>query len=235
MVFANEACRAPINKINWSKHELPEPEERVRELHDPEEEALFADGVMHDDLTDLVDFSLISGFRKCESAFRLEWDHCDWGNRRVQVHGKGGKVAYVPMTSVMQEILWRQRSKNNRHERLVFTREAKRDNYSLGDVKGARYPWTKSALNSAWRRARALAGLKNYRWHDHRHTAASRILRFDPSANLKTVQKILRHSNIGTTMKYAHVRDEDIVAAMEAAAAASVRRGKKSSRAEVNQ
>jgi site-specific recombinase XerC len=58
------------------------------------------------------------------------------------------------------------------------------------------------------------AKLLDYRFHDNRHTAATGILR--ATGNLKVVQKLLRHSNIATTAKYAHALIDDVRDAMEA-------------------
>jgi integrase len=55
----------------------------------------------------------------------------------------------------------------------------------------------------------------NYRFDDNRHTAATDLLR--ATGNLKTVQKLLRHANIATTAKYAHVLDDDVREGMETA------------------
>ena len=65
--------------------------------------------------------------------------------------------------------------------------------------------------------ARASAGLRDYRFHDNRHTAATRVLR--ASGNLNVVKRLLRHEDIATTVKYAHSQHEDVLAAMENAAA----------------
>ena len=61
------------------------------------------------------------------------------------------------------------------------------------------------------------AGLRDYRFHDNRHTAATRVLR--ASGNLNVVKRLLRHEDIATTVKYAHSQHEDVLAAMENAAA----------------
>ena len=53
-----------------------------------------------------------------------------------------------------------------------------------------------------------------YRFHDNRHTAATRILR--TSKNLKTAQKLLNHARITKTAKYAHALDEEVLEAMNA-------------------
>ena len=48
----------------------------------------------------------------------------------------------------------------------------------------------------------------DYRFHDNRHTAATRFLR--ATGNLKLCQMFLRHENIATTMKYAHATNDDL-------------------------
>ena len=58
--------------------------------------------------------------------------------------------------------------------------------------------------------------MDGYRFHDNRHTAATRVLR--ACGNLKVAQKLLRHADIATTAKYAHVMHEDVLEAMERAA-----------------
>ena len=83
-------------------------------------------------------------------------------------------------------------------------------------TKGERRPITREGLKTGFRRILPTAQIENFRFHDNRHTAATRVLR--AGGNLKTVQKLLRHENITTTTKYAHVSDEDVMAAMQAAA-----------------
>jgi integrase len=63
-----------------------------------------------------------------------------------------------------------------------------------------------------WRRAKPNAELVDYRWHDNRHTTASRFLR--ATGNLKLCQMLLRHEDIATTMKYAHASTDDLRAAL---------------------
>ena len=60
---------------------------------------------------------------------------------------------------------------------------------------------------------RAKAGIKDFRFHDFRHDFASKLLR--ETGNLKLVQRALNHADIKSTLRYAHVLDEDIAAAVE--------------------
>ena len=52
----------------------------------------------------------------------------------------------------------------------------------------------------------ALTGIDSFRLHDVRHTVASRLLA--NGADVRTVQEILGHSSIKTTMKYLHTDKE---------------------------
>ncbi|MEN6586151.1 MAG: tyrosine-type recombinase/integrase, partial [Sulfuricella sp.] len=82
-------------------------------------------------------------------------------------------------------------------------------------VKGERYPVTYEGMKTRWRRKKAEAGAGDMRFHDNRHTAASRLLR--KSGNLKAVQKLLGHADISTTARfYAHVELDDLRSLMEA-------------------
>jgi integrase len=83
-------------------------------------------------------------------------------------------------------------------------------------VRGERYPITYSGLDTAWKRfGPRKAGIEDFRLHDLRHTAATRLLK-GGKANMKVVQRLMRHEDIATTAKYAHAYDEDVLEAMEA-------------------
>jgi integrase len=71
-------------------------------------------------------------------------------------------------------------------------------------------------LATAWRRfGPRKAGIEDFRLHDLRHTAATRLAK-GGGANIKVVQRLMRHEDISTTAKYMHVYDEDVMEAMEA-------------------
>ena len=71
---------------------------------------------------------------------------------------------------------------------------------------------TYSGVDSAWNRACAKASVTDLRLHDLRHTAATNLLKV---TNLKAVQKMLRHRDIRSTLRYAHADDADLLAALE--------------------
>jgi integrase len=66
---------------------------------------------------------------------------------------------------------------------------------------------------SAWKRLRKTAGVVGFRFHDFRHDFGTRLLR--ETGNLKLVQKALNHSDIKSTLRYAHVLDSELVEAPE--------------------
>lgn len=74
--------------------------------------------------------------------------------------------------------------------------------------------------NIGFRAACARAGLTNFHFHDLRHTFATHFLRQQAKEvgndmALAMLQQILGHSNIKTTMRYAHILEEDKRTAME--------------------
>lgn len=195
-----------VQEIEWKHHMLSEPKERIRELRTAEEEKIFA--AMREDYHPILRFALMSGCRLAECV-SLRHQDIDWGNRTITIHGKGDVVATIPLTSDLRELLWPLRGL---HPEAVFT-------YVVAKARGRRrrgerMPITYEGLKTQWRRCKASASIEDFRFHDNRHTTATRLLR--ETGNLKLVQKLLRHSDIATTTKYAHASDDDLRQAMEA-------------------
>ncbi|WP_170601385.1 site-specific integrase [Ruegeria arenilitoris] len=72
-------------------------------------------------------------------------------------------------------------------------------------------------LQKPWRRIRARAGLPNVRIHDLRHTYASNAV--SSGMPIQMVGRLLGHSQIQTTMRYAHLADDPVRRAAEENAA----------------
>ncbi len=70
-----------------------------------------------------------------------------------------------------------------------------------------------SALQPLWKRIRSEAGIEDVRIHDLRHTYAS--FGVNAGHNLSVIGKLLGHSKILTTQRYAHVADHSIRRANE--------------------
>jgi integrase len=68
-------------------------------------------------------------------------------------------------------------------------------------------------VNFEWKKVRKKAGVAGFRFHDFRHNLATKVLR--ETGNLKLVQRLLNHSDIATTTRYAHVLDGEVAEALE--------------------
>ena len=138
---------------------------------------------------------------------------------KIMAVEKGKKPIQQPITTEMRAILMAEMANPTA---WVFTYRAVRAKRGPGGWgRGDRRPITASGLKSILRRSKAKRKgpqlPADLRFHDLRHDFATKLLR--DSGNLKIVQRALHHSKIETTTKYAHVMDEEIAAAMEAASA----------------
>jgi site-specific recombinase XerD len=68
-----------------------------------------------------------------------------------------------------------------------------------------------------WRRwfeeALEVAALQNFRWHDLRHTFASRLVM--AGVDLRTVQELMGHKTISMTVRYSHLAPKHLQEAVE--------------------
>jgi integrase len=205
---AKGVWKIKVADIDFGKHMLEEQQERVREASPDEEDAIM--GKLGRGYDVAVRFAFLSGCRRME-ILGLEWPHVDFFTRNFKVTGKGNKERVIPMSDEIYALLW---GEKDRHKDKVFTYEALKARKQSGLVRGERYPLTEAGLKSAMRRAVPKAGVENFRFHDTRHTAATRVLR---KSNLRVAQMLLGHSDVATTTKYAHALNEDIRAALNAA------------------
>ena len=109
--------------------------------------------------------------------------------RRITLYRtKNSKPCGIPMNRAVSEALIAlEPDQANRHGWL-FTR---RTGAAWGQIR------------TAFKTALARAGIKAFRFHDLRHTAASHLLM--RGATLPEVKEILGHSDIRMTMRYAHL------------------------------
>lgn len=63
---------------------------------------------------------------------------------------------------------------------------------------------TFEGIKSAWQRARTAEGMEHVNFHDLRHSCASIMLGL--GVDLYTISKVLGHSNVQTTQRYAHLQ-----------------------------
>jgi integrase len=199
------------NMPEWTEHKLPERKRPVREITADEDAKL--DVVESIDYAQFREFAEIMGLRRKELL--LTWPQVDFNKSTVSLIGKGGKPATLPLPRRAYEILW---GLKGNHDWWVFTFVAERTRKCPKTgrqfVKGKRYPMTYygvgSNKRSKWRKAGVQARL-----HDTRHTTGMRTLR--ATGNLKLVQTLLRHTDIGTTSRfYTDSTMDDVRAGLEA-------------------
>lgn len=191
-------------EINWKKLMLPEPRERVRELYASEERAIM--DAIRPDGRGIFKWAIATGMRRDE-CLNLKWANIDYDAAVVHIKGKGDKWRQIPLTREMISIL-----AGEKHNPVyVFTYVQQRASH--GRRRGTRHRLTKTVLRMIFHNALEQSGVTNLRWHDLRHTFATRYLR--SCGNPALVQKWLGHDDIATTMKYAHSDVEDLRASME--------------------
>lgn len=207
---------AAPEEIKWSELLLPEADERVRELAPDEEARLFS--ALRQDYHPLFRFALATGVR-LENAIGLTWSQVSWeaGAIAFKVKSKkpGGKAVLVPITPAIAAILGAEQGK---HPERVFTYicgRTRRDPHSrLLQVRGRRYPFTSNGWRTAFAQALEEGGIRDFRFHDLRHTLGGRFYR--ATRDLKALQRLFGHSDIRSTLRYVKVDTADIRAGLEA-------------------
>lgn len=185
--------------LDFRAGRLKEPKERVRELSWDEQDRLFKS--LRLDLHPFVKFALMTGARK-ETITELTWDAVHFETERLRFDIKGDDVMFFPMNHELRALLSSLPRGEGDHAPFVFTYQNQITKQRHRIVTGG------GGLDEDWREALELAEILNFRFHDLRHTFATRILR--KTRNIKLVSMLLGHKSIETTMRYAHVLDEDL-------------------------
>lgn len=151
-------------------------------------------------LSSIVRLLLLTGARKSE-LLNARWEHIDIARRSWFIPvAKTGK-RHVPLSQDALDII-----------------------EDLPKFDGC--PWLLPNLETrkpfvtikrAWATARTEANLSDLRIHDLRHSAASFMI--NSGVNLFAVGKVLGHADHKSTMRYSHLSNDTLLAAVEAGAA----------------
>ncbi|WP_158522198.1 tyrosine-type recombinase/integrase [Thioclava sediminum] len=217
---------AAVPNLNFSATRLPEPKERVRELTIAEQKRLFEH--LRRDLHPLVQFALMTGARQ-GSICQLRWRDIDVDTGRMKFKmktdtGTSAKSMNFPMSREIKAMLATlEKSDDPDHAPYVFT-------FRVHNRKRAarRRILQNSTAFEHFRKAVNAADIEDFHFHDLRHTFATRMLR--ETKNIKMVSRLLGHSEITTTSRYAHVLDEDLADAIDGFSALSNNASRKPSR-----
>lgn len=197
---------------DWAQLMLKVVKKPPRELEIVEEKKLFL--ALRNDVSDAVDFLLKSGWRRAE-VLNLCWADVNIPRKVAITRIKGGDIVSRPLTTALVEIIARQPQCQDAEGELVpfvFTYVCQKSRGSRR--KGKRYPLTPTALRKPFAKAKEDAKVENFRIHDLRHTRGTRIVR--ATGSLAAAKEALKHKRIETTLRYAHVMDDDVRNALEA-------------------
>jgi integrase len=147
-------------------------------------------------LAPIISMLLLTGARKSE-VLKARWEDVDLERKRWRIpHTKSGKPRTVPLSDNAVEVL-----------------------RNVPKVEGSAYvfpnPDTGKPFNSiyrSWNTARKRAGLEEVVIHSLRHSFASFLV--NAGRNLYEVGALLGHTQVRTTMRYAHLADETLAEAV---------------------
>jgi site-specific recombinase XerD len=149
------------------------------------------------------DISIRSGMRRSEQ-YNLRWPDVDFDRKimrlRVTKNGKPRNAFIIDDVAKALKVL----QGLDAHRR---DRSADQPNQAPKDSVFA-----KMENKKWWAAALKKAKIKNYRWHDNRHTFCSRLVH--AGVHLKVVQEAAGHASIASTMRYAHVAPTQVADAM---------------------
>jgi integrase len=130
--------------------------------------------------------AITTGARKGELT-KLRWNDIDFERRTAYVSTtKNGQPKVLPLTdSVIKEL----QLFNKNDSRLIFESKVK---------ENVAYCFTKP-----WKKALKDADIKDFRFHDLRHSCASYLAQ--SGASLLEIADVLGHKQISVTKRYAHL------------------------------
>lgn len=194
-------CR--INQARPFQFKQIEPAEHIKFLPDWDYAQKIIDRATPS-LRPIIYTALYTGMRR-GNILNLKWENINLTDNTISILVKdkntlGGKNLTIPIVPQMRELLLQQPRINE----YVFNRNGKpiknvnRDWYRIFYKEDKKRQFTKELKDTE---------LPYINFHALRHTAATWILR--KTNNLRITKEILGHSNINTTMKYAHVLDSE--------------------------
>jgi len=180
---------SPMQKVIKPK----EPRGRVRFLSDEERESLLEACKESSNPFLYIAFvlSISTGMRQGE-LMNLRWEDIDLFNGRITIHEcKNGERKIVFLKGLALQLLQNYFESKNQHIGLIFPSKEN--------------PMKPMDLRFPWEQALKKCGLKNYRWHDNRHSCASYLLM--NKATLPEIAEILGHKTLNMVKRYAHLSE----------------------------
>lgn len=137
----------------------------------------------------IVFTALHTGMRKGE-ILSLKWSQIDLKNDLILLDKtKNDERREIPINKPLKQVLIQLHSQRRLDTDYVF----------VNPDTGKRYTDLKRSFTTACKRA----GIKDFHFHDLRHTYASQLVM--AGVDLKTVQELLGHKSLTMTLRYAHL------------------------------
>ena len=147
-----------------------------------------------DHLQPITLLALNTGLRRGELT-QLTWADIDLAGKTLTVragYAKSGKARHVPLNAESIAVLkrWRGQRKPKPADRLFAV----------------------ASIATSWAGLMNSAGIDGFRFHDCRHTFASKLVM--AGVDLNTVRELLGHGDIKMTLRYAHLAPERLAEAV---------------------
>ena len=188
--WGRSAGLVPQEQAWPSRLMLTEPKGRLRYLSDNELAGLLKAASEHSPtMLAAILISIGCGVRQSELR-RLRWADVDLDQQRIRVlltKNNESRAVYLPASAA--EAL------------RVLKRAAVVGQTVIADEAGQ--PVGKDWVEYQWRCIRAAAGLRDFRWHDLRHSCASFLAQ--QGATLLEIGSVLGHRSPSMTMRYSHL------------------------------
>lgn len=170
-----------------------DPNKKERFLSQDEAQSLYiaVQASVNPMLQYIVPMLILTGARKRE-VLDAKWEEFDLDRRQWRVSvTKAGKPRYIPLSDGVVQ--------------LLSTMPHDNDTWVFPNPKTEK-PFV--SIFFSWNTARKQAGLADVRIHDLRHSFASFLV--NAGRSLYEVQKILGHTQIKTTQRYAHLSQDTL-------------------------
>lgn len=151
-------------------------------------------------LREIIIFDLNTGLRRNE-LLSLKWDKVDLFRKVIIIQEtKNGKPRTIPLTKSALDILIEKSKVINLKTALVFC------NADGGKI-------CRSKLRRHFVEAVNRAGIKDFKFHDLRHTLATRLAQ--AGVDIYKISKLLGHLTIAMTQRYSHHSPESLRSGIE--------------------
>jgi integrase len=151
-----------------------------------------------------LDFALYTGLRQ-GNQYHLTWPMVDCEARVLHIPtSKNGEAIHLPLHDEALQVLRVLKARKTESDRVFISEESRQP------LNGPKH-WFTDAV--------CLAGIKDFHWHDLRHTFATRLRQ--KGTPLEDIADLMGHKTLAMTKRYAHISMERLHEAVRRLSATS--------------